>query len=194
MIPHLTAALVTVLLAPGPTLTVGQHTFHRRTLRNGLEALAVDDGQAGEISVFTVYAVGTRAETEATTGLAHLTEHALFTGTKATPAGQHDAAIKALGGESNAYTRADYTTYYAHQVPRSKLADVLALACDSAGVQPMSVFVSVADPSLRANFATGYADLGQVPRWLDDVGVTRLHDDIQRLEGLLGRDLSAWLD
>jgi len=41
------------------------------------------------------------------------------------------------------------------------VADVLSLACDSAGVRPMSVFVSVADPSLRANFATGYADLGE---------------------------------
>ena len=120
----LTCALLTVLQV------VGGHTFHRRTLDNGLQALAVDDGQRERVSVFVVYAVGNRAETAATTGLAHLCEHAMYTGTATTPAGKHDAAIQALGGESNAYTRDDYTAYYDHQVPASALEQVLRLEAD----------------------------------------------------------------
>ncbi|RMG18010.1 MAG: hypothetical protein D6731_03010 [Planctomycetota bacterium] len=118
------------LLSPITTLRVGEHVFHRRTLPNGLEALAVDDGQDERVTVFTVYAVGTRAETEEVTGLAHLTEHALFTGTPTTPSGAHDARIEAMGGESNAYTRADYTAYYAHRIPAARLEEVLALEAD----------------------------------------------------------------
>lgn len=125
-----TLALATLMICPGVELQIGDHTFHRRTLKNGLEALAVDDGQGGTISVFVVYAVGNRAETAATTGLAHLTEHALFTGTATTPVGKHDAAVKALGGESNAYTRDDFTTYYAHKIPPKALKQVLSLEAD----------------------------------------------------------------
>ena len=44
---------------------------------------------------------------------------------------------------------------------RLAVTDALAMACQSAGVEVLSVFVSVADPSLAANFATGYADFGQ---------------------------------
>jgi predicted Zn-dependent peptidase len=123
-------AFALTLLCADLTIAVGPHTFQHRTLENGLQALAVDDGQAETVSVFLVYAAGTRAETEATTGLAHLTEHGLFTGTAQTPADEHDAAIRGFGGESNAYTRSDYTTYYAHQVPAATLPLVLALEAD----------------------------------------------------------------
>ncbi len=122
--------LAVVLGLVAATFTAGGHEFHRRTLENGLEALAVDDGEGGTISVFVVYGVGTRAETAETTGLAHLVEHAMFTGTARTPAGGHDAAVQALGGESNAYTRDDFTAYYAHRVPPGALAQVLALEAD----------------------------------------------------------------
>lgn len=126
----LVLALSFLVLSPLTQIQVGDHVFHRRTLANGLEALAVDDGEGGSLSVFVVYAVGNRAETAETTGLAHLTEHALFTGTKTTAAGEHDAAIKALKGESNAYTRDDFTAYYAHKIPAAELKAVLALEAD----------------------------------------------------------------
>lgn len=40
------------------------------------------------------------------------------------------------------------------------VSEVLALACESAGIQVYSVFISISNPTLRANFATGYVDLG----------------------------------
>jgi len=112
------------------TFSVGEHTFHHRELPNGLHAMAADDGDRSRTSVFVIYGVGNRMETSRTTGMAHLTEHALFTGTATTPAGQHDAKVKALGGESNAYTRDDFTAYYAHNFRPDALAEVLALEAD----------------------------------------------------------------
>lgn len=44
---------------------------------------------------------------------------------------------------------------------RQALHDCLQLGAETAGVEILSVFVALADPTLRANFATGYADLGE---------------------------------
>lgn len=44
---------------------------------------------------------------------------------------------------------------------RQAVAEVLTAASTRAGVEIYSVFASVVDTSLRANFATGFADLGQ---------------------------------
>ncbi len=45
---------------------------------------------------------------------------------------------------------------------RQVVAESLALAAQSAGIEQIfSVFVSISDPSLRANFASGFVDLGQ---------------------------------
>lgn len=118
-----------------PPIAVGDHLFHRRLLANGLVALAVEDRDpdaAGEatVSVFMVVAAGKRQESPATAGLAHLVEHALYTGTAATPAGEHDRRILALGGESNAFTREDYTLFYDHGLPPGALAEALAMEAD----------------------------------------------------------------
>ena len=115
--------------APAP-FEIGGHSFHRRALGNGLKALAVRDASEPTVSVFLAVDAGRRHETEETNGLAHLTEHALYTGTKRTPAGAHDARIHELGGESNASTRDDYVLIYNHELPTAALAEVLAMEAD----------------------------------------------------------------
>ncbi len=105
------------------------HEFHQRQLANGLRAIAVRDDEES-VSVFMVVAAGKRQETAETTGLAHLTEHAMYTGTPYTGPGEHDERIKHLGGQSNAFTREDYTLYYDHKVPANALSEVLTMEAD----------------------------------------------------------------
>ncbi len=116
---------------PGELVVAG-HRFERRILANGLTAVAIRDpaNHAGTTSVFVIYGVGKRMEGALTTGIAHLTEHAMYAGTASTPAGQHDARIHALGGESNAYTRQDVTIYYDSKIPAAALDEVLAMEAD----------------------------------------------------------------
>ena len=125
-----------------PPLVVGEHTVHRRRLANGLEALALRDAgeaHAGKASVHVVFGVGKRMEGPLTSGLAHLVEHAMFIGSKTIEADEHDARLKALGAESNAYTRDDYTAYYGAGFPVAALGDVLALEAERmAGVRWVS--------------------------------------------------------
>ncbi len=105
------------------------HSFHRRTLANGLEAIAVQDKE-NSASVFMIVAAGKRQETDETTGLAHLTEHAMYTGTEDVEAGEHDRYIRELGGQSNAFTREDFTLYYDHDIPVDSLDAVLEMEAD----------------------------------------------------------------
>ena len=112
-----------------PVLVVGEHRFERRTLGNGLRALAVRE--AGDAaSVFMVIGAGSARDDRATTGLAHLVEHALFTGSRLVGTDEHEARVVSWGGESNAYTREDYTLYYDHGFDPGRLGEVLVLEAD----------------------------------------------------------------
>ena len=110
-------------------LTLGEHRFERRILGNGLRAMAVRD-EGEDVTVFLAVAAGNRQESAETTGLAHLTEHALFTGTPTTGTDEHEHTLVAWGAESNAFTRDDYTMYYDHGFPAEKLEDVLRMEAD----------------------------------------------------------------
>ena len=112
-----------------PSIQVGEHVFERRLLGNGLRAVAARDADEG-VSVFMIVAAGKRNETPETTGLAHLTEHAMYTGTAKTGPGEHDRLIEQMGGSSNAFTREDYTLFYDHEIPLEELDEVLAMEAD----------------------------------------------------------------
>ena len=57
-----------------------------------------------------LYNVGARNEDYNHTGIAHLLEHLMFEGTKAVPS--FDEPLERAGGENNAYTTNDVTSYY----------------------------------------------------------------------------------
>lgn len=110
-------------------LKIGADTFERRVLANGLHAVAIQE-EAETATVFLAVSVGTRNETASITGLAHLTEHAMFAGTPTNGTDVHEKTIVKWGGESNAYTRDDYTMYYDHEFPPTELGPVLAMEAD----------------------------------------------------------------
>jgi len=110
-------------------IVIGENQFERRVLANGLRAMVVND-EGSDLSVFIAVAAGNRQETAETTGLAHLTEHALFTGTPTTGTDVHEHTIAGWGGESNAFTRDDYTMYYDHSFPLEHLDLVLSMEAD----------------------------------------------------------------
>lgn len=62
------------------------------------------------VYVNVVYGVGARNESYEYTGIAHLLEHLMFEGTKAVPS--FDEPLERAGGENNAYTTNDVTSYY----------------------------------------------------------------------------------
>lgn len=134
MLASLVAAALLLPQSQAESFQVGEHTFVHRTLSNGVRAFAVQDkaeDAMGRASIFVVISAGDRDESAETTGLAHLTEHALYTGTAKTGDDEHDRIVmQELGGESNASTRDDYTIYYDHKIPAEALPRVLAMEAD----------------------------------------------------------------
>ncbi|MBD3367815.1 MAG: hypothetical protein GF405_06535 [Candidatus Eisenbacteria bacterium] len=85
----------------------------RRTrLENGLEILTARQEHSDVAAVLVLYRAGLLHEPADLCGVAHLTEHMLFRGTKDRPQGWIDATTGKLGGVNNAVTTADYTAYY----------------------------------------------------------------------------------
>jgi predicted Zn-dependent peptidase len=87
--------------------------FQRDTLDNGLRVLTADLAHAQSVAVIVMLAAGSRYETAEAGGIAHFSEHMFFKGTERRPSAKEIAsAIEAIGGEFNAFTGKETTTYY----------------------------------------------------------------------------------
>lgn len=101
--------------------------FVRQTLPNGLRVLVHEDLSTPLVAVNITYYVGSRDEQSDKTGFAHLFEHLMFAGSKNAP--DFDDPLQRAGGENNAYTTNDYTTFY-EILPAENLETALWLESD----------------------------------------------------------------
>jgi predicted Zn-dependent peptidase len=82
------------------------------TLPNGLRVATDHMASVETVSLGVWTACGTRHETAAVNGVAHLLEHMLFKGTRRRSAQAIAEEIEAVGGQINAYTARENTAYY----------------------------------------------------------------------------------
>ncbi len=101
--------------------------FSRTILPNGLRVLIHEDHSTPLVAVNISYDVGSRDENEDKTGFAHLFEHLMFAGSKNAP--DFDGPLQRAGGENNAFTTNDYTTFY-EILPAENLEIALWLESD----------------------------------------------------------------
>lgn len=101
--------------------------FEKFELENGLTVILHKDRDSTLAAVNVLYKIGSKNEVEAQTGITHLFEHMMFTGTKTVP--DIDVLLQDAGGENNAFTNADYTNYYSY-APLSNLELLLAIEAD----------------------------------------------------------------
>jgi zinc protease len=85
-------------------------SFKRFELSNGLRCLIHTDPSAQVCALSVLYLVGSRDEQPHQTGIAHLFEHLMFSGSK--HAKSYDRPLQQAGGENNAFTNNDFTNYY----------------------------------------------------------------------------------
>ena len=84
-----------------------------KTLPNGLRVFVVEYDSPGLIAYYSVVRTGSRNEVEpGKSGFAHFFEHMMFRGTAQFSTEQYNAAIKAMGADSNAFTSDDMTVYH----------------------------------------------------------------------------------
>ena len=83
-----------------------------QTLPNGLKILLLEDHRA-PVAVFQVwYRVGSRNEELGKTGLSHMLEHLMFKGTHKVGPEEYSKIVQRNGGNDNAFTADDSTTYF----------------------------------------------------------------------------------
>ena len=98
------------------------------TLPSGLR-IATDSMLEAESAVVGAWVgVGARHEPWAANGIAHLTEHMMFKGTKRRTAFALSSAIEKTGGSMNAHTTREETAYYARVLPEDagRAMDIIA--------------------------------------------------------------------
>jgi len=96
-------------------------------MSNGLIVIAHEDKTTPMAAVNLLYRAGSKHDPVDKTGLAHLLEHMMFTGSK--NAHDFDNPLQLASGENNAYTNKDVTNYY-DILPLENLTTALWLESD----------------------------------------------------------------
>ncbi|KTD22007.1 zinc protease (peptidase, M16 family) [Legionella lansingensis] len=99
------------------------------TLENGLKVLVKEDHRAPVAVSMLWYNVGSADEPGGLTGVSHALEHMMFKGTPKYPLGVFSKTVAARGGQENAFTNFDYTTYF-EKVAASQLPIAFELEAD----------------------------------------------------------------
>ncbi len=109
-------------------ITLGMPEIRTTTLPNGLRIITDHVPSVDSIALGVWVGVGTRHEEMVHNGVAHLVEHMLFKGTQKRNALEIAQVIENVGGNVNAYTSREVTSYHIHLLKQdmSLALDVLA--------------------------------------------------------------------
>jgi zinc protease len=123
-----------VALAASADNAVSQPVFtypvRKSVLDNGLTVYSIPFDSPGIIAYYTVVRTGSRNEVEkGLSGFAHFFEHMMFRGTERYSQEKYNDVLKALGADSNAFTRDDLTCYHM-TIPATALATAVEIEAD----------------------------------------------------------------
>jgi len=99
------------------------------TLDNGLRVLLLEDHRSPIVSFQVWYRVGSRNEQRGATGIAHFLEHLMFKGTPTHGPREFARLIEQNGGQDNAFTSQDVTSYFVN-IAAERLDLVIDLEAD----------------------------------------------------------------
>ena len=125
------ALLMTLALSPANATqpaAPAKLAFHGK-LDNGLEVVVVPDRRAPVVTHMVWYRVGGADEPQGKSGIAHFLEHLMFKGTDKIPPGEFSKIVARLGGQDNAFTAQDITSYF-QRVAKEKLPQVMEMEAD----------------------------------------------------------------
>ena len=98
-------------------------------LKNGMEVVVIPDHRAPVVTHMVWYRVGSADEQRGVSGIAHFLEHLMFKGTKKIAPGEFSKIVARNGGEHNAFTGQDATSYF-QRVAKDRLLLVMEMEAD----------------------------------------------------------------
>lgn len=102
------------------------------TLANGLEVIVIPNHRVPAVSHMMWYRVGAADDPVGKSGLAHYHEHVMFLGTQKVKRGEYTRQIAEQGGDENAFTGYDATSYYVN-IAKEHLGLAMELEADRMG-------------------------------------------------------------
>jgi zinc protease len=123
-------AVIMTLQATSPTLSFAAAARAVDfKLDNGLEVVVIPDHRAPVVQHMVWYRVGSSDEVRGKSGIAHFLEHLMFKGTEKIGPGQFSKTVARNGGQDNAFTGNDSTTYF-QSVAKERLPLVMEMEAD----------------------------------------------------------------
>ncbi|MCB1757881.1 MAG: insulinase family protein, partial [Gammaproteobacteria bacterium] len=113
------------LLAAFQVSTAAEQTM----LDNGMKVIVEVDDRAPVVVHQVWYKVGSISEHDGITGISHVLEHMMFKGTEKHKAGEFSEIVAQNGGNDNAFTSKEYTSYY-QQIAADRLELMMELEAD----------------------------------------------------------------
>lgn len=122
-------AAALALIMPISSADAGVFYPENYRLANGMDVVIVHNPLAPAVAQMVWYKVGAVDDPKGKSGLAHYLEHMMFKGTKTVADGEFNALIAAQGGEENAFTTRDTTSYH-ETIAADRLGLVMQLEAD----------------------------------------------------------------
>jgi zinc protease len=124
-------ATAPITLTPGEAAPAarGSSGVTHFSLDNGLEVVVIEDHRTPVVTHMVWYKNGAADDPLGKSGIAHFLEHLMFKGTKAHPQGEFSNLVAELGGQENAFTGHDYTSYF-QRIGKEHLATLMAFEAD----------------------------------------------------------------
>ena len=99
------------------------------TLDNGMQVVVIPDTRSPVVTHMIWYKVGAADEPKGISGIAHFLEHLMFKSTDKIPSGEFSKIIARLGGQDNAFTGHDLTSYF-QRISKDQLRTVMEMEAD----------------------------------------------------------------
>jgi zinc protease len=99
------------------------------TLSNGMQVVVIPDHRAPVVTHMVWYKVGAADEPRSTSGIAHFLEHLMFKSTDKIAVGEFSKIISRLGGQDNAFTGQDVTSYH-QRIAKARLGTLMDMEAD----------------------------------------------------------------
>ena len=131
-IRRFTQVLAISMLAVAPSISYAAQEPSRVgsfTLPNGLQVVVIPDHRAPVVTHMVWYKVGGADEPKGVSGIAHFLEHLMFKSTEKIPVGEFSKIVAKLGGQDNAFTGHDATSYF-QRVSKDKLPTMMEMEAD----------------------------------------------------------------
>ncbi len=118
-----------IMLAIAPSEVNAQPRTSEFTLANGLQVVVIPDHRAPVVTHMIWYKAGAADEPKGVSGIAHFLEHLMFKSTDKIPIGEFSKIVARLGGQDNAFTGHDVTSYF-QRIAKERLETVMEMEAD----------------------------------------------------------------